>query len=269
MVVLGGAEACAFDYNTNVVKYIWLALALLCAGAAGAAGPSYTAAGIVNASNYAPGPFAPGSVISIFGTGLARSTETATAADIRNLEFNYVRVFANNQPVPVLFVSPGQINFQMSTLVNPGPVVVRVATQGLSGPEITITLVNSAPSLFSLPGGDGYALATDAAGNLLTADNRAHPGDWVVIYLTGLGRTSPNANPGEIPNYAAQVVSPVRVTLGGVAVDAPMYLKYVGLTPTWTGLYQINLVVPWGVGTDPELKIQGDVTASGLKLPIR
>lgn len=267
MVVLGCASGCAFDYNIHVVKHVWLALAAFCAGVAGAAGPSYTASGIVNASDYAPGPFAPGSVISIFGSGLARSTQEATAADIHNLELNYVRVYANNQPVPVLYVTERQINFQMSSVVNAGPVVVRVATQGLSGPEVTVNVVNSAPCLF--PGGNGYALAFDAAGKQLTEDNPAHPGDWAVIYLTGLGRTSPNPNPGEIPNYAAQTVSPVKVTLGGVPVDAPLYLKYVGLTPTWTGLYQINLVVPGGVGTDPELKIEGDVTASGLKLPIR
>ncbi|MBS1859854.1 MAG: hypothetical protein JST11_31075 [Acidobacteria bacterium] len=249
------------------MKHVWLALAAFCAGVAGAAGPSYTASGIVNASNYAPGPFAPGSVISIFGSDLARSSQAATAADIHNLELNYVRVYANAEPVPVLFVSEHQINFVMSTMVNPGPVIVRVATEGQSGPEIQVTVVNSAPSLFSVAG--GYALATDAFNKLLSADSRAHPGDTVVVYLTGLGRTSPNTDPREIPQYQAQVVSPVKVTLGGVPVDAPLYLKYVGLTPTWTGLYQINLVVPGGVGTDPELKIEGDVTASGLKLPIR
>ncbi len=246
---------------------MWLALGFLCAGVAGAAGPSYTAAGIVNASNYTGGSFAPGSLISIFGTGLARSSQAATKADIPNLELNYVRVYANNLAVPVLFVSEGQINFQMSTVVNPGPVVVRVATQGLSGPEITVNVVSSAPCLF--PGGNGYALATDAAGKVLSADNPLHPGDWAVIYLTGLGSTSPNPNPGEIPNYAAQVTSPVKVTLGGIAVTAPSYLTYVGVAPTWIGLYQINLVVPDGVGADPELKIEGDVTASGLKLPVR
>ena len=51
----------------------------------------------------------------------------------------------------------------------------------------------------------GYAIATDAAGKLLTADAPAHAGDIVVIYLTGLGRTSPNPAMGEIPSYAASM----------------------------------------------------------------
>jgi hypothetical protein len=51
----------------------WLTVPVLCAGTVWGAGPSYSAAGIVNASNYAAGPFAPNSVIAVFGVGLARS----------------------------------------------------------------------------------------------------------------------------------------------------------------------------------------------------
>lgn len=248
----------------------WLALAVLCAGTAWAAGPSYSAAGIVNASNYASGPFAPNSIISIFGSGLARSTQAAPAGNTVPTELNYVRVYVQDQLVPLLFVSATQINFIMSSVQNPGQVRVRVVTEGLTGPEVTVTLVGSAPSLFPNLDLDGYALATSADNKLLTPDAPAHPGDIIVIWITGLGRTSPNPKPGEVPNYAAQVVSlaSLKVTLGGMAMD-PTLIKYAGLTPGWPGLYQINLYIPEGVGTDPELKVTGDVTSSGLKLAIR
>ena len=58
------------------------------------------------------------------------------------------------------------------------------------------------------------------------------------------------------------------MTLGTVAV-APALIKYAGVTPGSGGLYQINLIVPEGVGIDPEIKVAGDVTSGGLKLPIR
>jgi uncharacterized protein (TIGR03437 family) len=249
-----------------------LVLAVVCAGVAGAAGPSYTSAGIVNASNYTPGPFAPGSVVSIFGTGLARSTHALAADDISGgklpVEMNFVRVYVQDQPTPILFVSEGQINFVISSVQNPGTARVRVVTEGLTGPEITITLVDCAPALFSLP--NGYAIATDAMGKLLTVDAPAHPGDIIVIYLTGLGKASPNPSPGEIPTYAGQIValSTLKITLGPVAIDAA-HLKYAGLTPGSGGLYQINLVVPDGVGSDPEVKVSGDTVSAGLKLPVR
>ncbi len=142
----------------------WLALVVLCAGTARGAGPSYSAAGIVNASNFTAGPFAPNSVITIFGSGLARSTQAIGPEDIKGgtlpLELNYVRVYVQDQPAAVLFVSAGQINFVMPGIQNPGVVRVRAVVEGLTGPEITVTLLDAAPALFPMAG--GYAIAESA-----------------------------------------------------------------------------------------------------------
>jgi uncharacterized protein (TIGR03437 family) len=260
----------------------WLGLAILCAGTARGAGPSYSAAGIVNASNYAVGPFAPNSVIAVFGVGLARDehklvdadlvacTSSVMAARCLPLELNYVRVYVQDQPVPLLYVAPGQVNFLMSSVETAGPVKVRVVTEGITGPEIVVTLVDAAPALFSMTG--GYVIAQDVKGNLLTADAPAHVGDTVVVYLTGLGRTSPNPAVGEIPNYAANMlaISSLKVTLDGTAVD-PSLIKYAGLTPGSAGLYQINIYIPDGAHNNPEIQVTaGDLPAqTGLKLPVQ
>ena len=102
----------------------------------------------------------------------------------------------------------------------------------------------------------GYVIAQDAKGNLLTADAPAHGGDIVVIYLTGLGRTSPNPAVGEIPNYAAPMLAlaSLKVTVNGAPVD-PVLIKYAGLTPGSAGLYQINLFLLEGTGNDPEIQV--------------
>jgi uncharacterized protein (TIGR03437 family) len=265
----------------RLVCRFWLALVVLCAGTARGAGPSYSAAGIVNASSFTGGPFAPNSVISVFGAGLARSTHALADSDLvfctsalggRCLpqEMNYVRVYVQDRPMPLLFVSDKQVNFLMSSVETAGPVKVRVVTEGLTGPEITVTLVDSAPALFSMAG--GYAIATDSAGKLLTPDAPAHAGDIVVIYATGLGRTSPNPALGEIPGYAALILTPatVKVTLNGTAVD-PMLIKYAGLTPGSAGLYQINLELPKDTGNNPEIGVTaGNLPVqAGLKLPVR
>jgi uncharacterized protein (TIGR03437 family) len=260
---------------------IWLALVVLCTGTARGAGPSYSAAGIVNASSFTAGPFAPNSVIAVFGAGLARSTHalgvgdlipctTALAGRCLPVELNYVRVYVQDRPMPLLFVSDGQINFLMSSMESAGPVKVRVVSEGITGPEITVTLVDAAPALFSVAG--GYAIATDAAGKLLTADAPAHAGDIVVIYATGLGRTFPNPALGEIPSYAAPMLVPasLKITLNGAGVD-PMLVKYAGLTPGSAGLYQINLEMPKDTGDDPEIRVTAGslVAQGGLKLAVR
>ena len=145
-----------------------------------------------------------------------------------------------------------------------------VVTEGLTGPEIAVPLVNAAPALFVQPG--NVAIATDAAGKLLTADAPAHAGDIVVIYATGFGMTSPNPSNGEIPMYAASTLpsAALKVTLNGAAVDA-LYVKYAGLTPGCAGLYQINLELPVGTPADPEIRVSAGsfLAPSGLTLPVR
>jgi len=251
----------------------WLVLAVLFGGIARGAAPSYSAASIVNTSDYTPGPFAPASVVTIFGTGLARSAQAATlAADAAQLpiEINYVRVYVSDSPVALFYVSDSQINFLMPSDRKAGNVRIRVAREGMTGPEITVALVDAAPALFPLDG--GYAIATHADGTLLTADSPAHSWDTVVIYLTGLGRTAPNPKPGEIPHYAATMItlSDLKLTLDGIAMN-PAWIKYAGLTPGMAGLYQINLALPDNLGTDPEIRVAvaGQTSLAGLRLALR
>src|ERR1039457_218790 len=94
---------------------MWLVLALLPANAAWGQAPVYSAGTIVNAPNYAPGPFAPNSILSIFGSGPGRSRQGVTAADISNnplpVELNSTRVYVLDEPAPLLYVSDGQVNF--------------------------------------------------------------------------------------------------------------------------------------------------------------
>src|SRR5580700_7524154 len=137
----------------------WLALAAVgfCGAARGQA-PSYSAANIVNASDYSAGPFAPNSVLTLFGSNLAFGTAGLTQQNIVSgtLPFQLadISVYIDNTPVPLLYVSSGssdQINFLVPTNEIAGPVPLRVVRQGLTGPTVTITLANAAPALFASP----------------------------------------------------------------------------------------------------------------------
>src|ERR1700683_1066768 len=76
--------------------------------------PVYSAASIVNASDYSFGPFAPNSVLSIFGSNLSWYTQamvvSGTAAVVPT-ELAGVAVYVDNEPSPMLYVSGPQINF--------------------------------------------------------------------------------------------------------------------------------------------------------------
>ena len=164
-----------------------------------------------------------------------------------------------------------QINFIVPGNEIDGNILIRVVRQSISGPEVMVKLVDGAPALHYSTA--GYAAATNAWGTVtLTADTPAHPGDIVVVYATGLGKTQPNPSPGVIPKTAATLVESIglQVYLDGQAVD-PVRILYAGASPFSAGLYQINLELPDTVGTDPEIRvgIDGQVSVAGLKLAVR
>ena len=249
--------------------------AALLAGVAWGQAPAYTAAGIVKSSDYTLGPFAPNSVVTIFGSNLAYSTRPLEESDIINntvpakLNGAGVTVYVDDWPAPLLYVSPTQVNFVVPGNHSAGDVPVRVVREGVSGPVAMVTLLDAAPALFAA---DGYAIATHGLGSLLTDTDPAGAGEIVVIYATGLGKSLPNPDPGVFPSAAAYLKweATERIYLDGVPVDA-IHVKYVGVTPFSAGLYQINLELPDNAGTDPEIRVEvaGQISSPGLRLLAR
>jgi uncharacterized protein (TIGR03437 family) len=251
-------------------------VAALC-GAAWGANPYYEAAGIVNAANLAPGPFAPNTVLSIFGANLAWSTQAITAEDIRPgllpTALNGVQVFVSDWPAPLFLVSESQINFLMPPNQVAGKVTVRVVRQSLSGPEVPLILKDAAPELFPMPSAPEYAIAQRWPDYSLDApETPSLPGGIVILYATGLGRTQPYpGRPDEIPQFAGVIdgLKDFRVYLNGSPLDKSQVL-YAGLCPGWAGLYQINLRLPGDTPPDPEIRLAIGEAASapGLKLAV-
>ena len=229
---------------------------------------------MVNASNYTPGPFAPNSIVSIFGSGMARSSQGLTADSILNntlpVELNSTRVYVMGSPAPLLYVSEGQVNFLVPGNQLDGDVKIRVVREGMTGPEITVTLVDAVPALFQTAA--GYAIAAHLDNSLIAPGSPALAGETIVVYACGLGRTLPNPAPGVIPQSAAliQRLSDLKVYLGATAAD-PASILYAGVTPGSAGLYQIDLILPASLGTDPEIRvaIADQSSPAGLKLAVQ
>jgi uncharacterized protein (TIGR03437 family) len=118
-----------------------------------------------------------------------------------------------------------------------------------------------APALFTTnEGGTGQASTLVAGTASLAAPQDAFPGsrparigEYISIYATGLGDVSNRPAPG-----AASPASPLAttlttptVTVGGV----PATVSFSGLAPGYVGLYQINVQVPSGAPTGPNVPI--------------
>jgi uncharacterized protein (TIGR03437 family) len=197
-------------------------------------------------------PVAPGGLFSIYGSNLA-PTNIATREIPLPTALADSCLTVNGQPVPVLFVSPNQVNAQMP-FQSVGNVTMVVHTPGGVSDNFNLTVLPNSPSVFSIDvAGPGTTFPTvvRASNNLLvTNSNPIQHGDVLVIYLTGLGQVAPfveNGQPAPVEPLAVTVTDPV-VAIGGAGLP----VLYSGLAPGQVGLYQINVSVgsnvPVGLG---------------------
>ncbi|MBV6432509.1 MAG: hypothetical protein IANPNBLG_02651 [Bryobacteraceae bacterium] len=209
---------------------------------------------------------APGSLVSIFGANLSPINQ-ATQLTPLPTALGESCLTVNGLPLPVVFVSPGQINGQIPFQVD-GNVSLILRTPGGVSDTFNLTILPTAPGVFrnGVAGtrNDLPAVFRAANGLLVTDTNPIHRGDTITIYLTGLGRTSPAVDAG-VPapgDPLASVIVPPAVTLGGVALP----VEFAGLTPGSIGVYQINARVPSDVppGLDQPLTISQGSGASAI-----
>lgn len=199
---------------------------------------------VVNAADFTPA-LAPGGLVTIFGEALS-PVNLATQQMPLPSALGGSCLTVNGVPMPVLFVSERQINAQLPYNVD-GHVTLVLRTPGGVSDNYNLTLQPAAPSVFrSGVAGPlvGLPAIVRAANNMLvTPANPVRAGDEIVIYLTGMGRTSPAIEAGT-PAPAqplAEAIIPPEVSLGGVGLP----VRYAGLTPGLAGVYQINAHVPW------------------------
>src|SRR6266404_9517801 len=237
--------------------------------------PFYTADSIANSAANVAGLYAPNTFVTIYGQNLAYVTRAISADDISAgslptaLIGTGVRVLINQIPADIYYVSPTQVNLLIPTSLVAGPAILQLVVDGLAGPPVAITLGASAPSLFQLDA--VTVIATRLDYSLVTASAPARAGEEIVLFGTGLGPTIPASIPNAIPRAPAQLaaMSDFRVLLNGVPVDSRR-VDYVGVTPGYAGLFQINLRLPEDTPANPEIRVVcGDrVSPQGRYLPV-
>lgn len=183
-----------------------------------------------------------GGLVSIFGENLSAETAQANGTPLpTNLASTCVS--ANGATLPLMFVSPTQINAQMPFAVN-GSANIIVSTQGGRSDSVVTDVLSTAPAVFGVPGPNNqrFAAIVNTRNNAVaTNSNPVKPNEVIVIWATGLGGTTPASIEGfpASGNPLAVTAAITSVSIGGVASD----VLYSGLTPGFVGLYQINVRV--------------------------
>ncbi len=193
---------------------------------------------VVNAASFSP-VCAPGSLISIFGTNFAAQTAQAQNLPLP-VELLRLQVTLNDVFLPLLYVSANQINAQLPFDARTG--TVRVITSDGSS-EVPFTVFDTAPAIFSIASGPTLLpTVVHADGSLVSPSAPAQTGEFVSIYMTGLGQVNGAIEAGQAAPVSPPVFvkSPVEVHIGATVITP----SFAGAAPGFVGINQLDIQVP-------------------------
>jgi uncharacterized protein (TIGR03437 family) len=223
--------------------------------------------GVVNIANYQP-TVTPGGVVSIFGTNLA-TDDTYSSTPLPKI-LGGACITLNNQPMPLLLTSAGQINFQIPPDLAAGkyPLVIRSIDKKVASASQQITVSKYAPAVMIDPATGLASIYHKKDGKLVTKDNPAKRDEDLVIYASGLGPTTGGKVVAGMPSPTdtLAVTGKVAVYFGDKTYSqAPMIVNWSGLTPGQIGTYQIDITVPGNHLKDDQLPVT--ISVGGANSP--
>ncbi len=231
--------------------------------------PAFAAGGVVNAASFNQGPAAlspglsPGGLTTIFGVNLADRSMSATTFPLPR-ELDGVQVRINGAPVPLLLVSPGQINFQAPYELTGTEVAITVESSIGASERVTVPVLATQPGVFT-DASTGLAAIVYAADGLSPWHRPARAGEFLQIFTTGLGAVTPRTETGEaaVSLTLAQTLAAPEAVIGGRRLTP----TFSGLAPFFAGLYQINVELPADLEPGPyELFVEIDGRSSNAGL---
>ncbi len=184
---------------------------------------------------------APGMIVSIYGDGLAQSTVLAGSLPLPT-KLSDAQVMLNGEALQLFYVSAKQIN---AALPDTAASYTQLTVKNSAGESsVHIVVEHAHPAVFTQDStGSGAAAAINFRnGAPVTASNPLRAGDFMELFLTGLGATTQ-----------------ALVTIAGTSCP----VTYTGPAPGFVGLDQINCQVPAGLNADPAAALV--VTAANRK----
>lgn len=220
--------------------------------------PSINYQGVVDNGTFVPGDtVARGDIMAVFGEQFLFGAPVAGPAPPMATTVGGVQVLVNGTPAPMYYAFYGQLAFQMPYEAPLGTAVIQVVSNGTPSNKVSVQVANRAPRLLLIGVGSYGAIQNQDLSIPMPAGSfpgvNTHPakvGDTLTIYAIGLGPTNPagvTGQPAPSSEPLARVTPTPIVNFGGGIGGTPVVPIFAGLTPTYAGLYQLNVTIPSNV----------------------
>ena len=228
----------------------------------------------MNAASNLAGAIAPGEIVVLYGSNLGPSSLAVASVSgdgYFDASLAGSSVTFNGIPAPLLYTSAGQVAAIVPYAVSGGTAQIVVSFQGQKSPVFSVPVADAAPGIFtSDSSGQGQAACLNQDYSVNSPSTPAHAGDYIVLFATGEGLTTPPGADGKPasdplpkPNLA------IAVTIGSQAVT-PVYAG--GAPGEVAGVLQINVQIPSGtVGNAVPVSIRAGPQSSrtGVTIAVR
>jgi uncharacterized protein (TIGR03437 family) len=237
-------------------------------------GPNLTANSFLNAASQQVGYISPCGLATISAAGLtpAGISALSPAPIFGRLPYsvNGLSVSFAGLPAPIVNVAMGgtnpQVTVQVPCEVNPGTQVPVTVNVGAGNATINTTVKTVSPGIFQTVMSDGVLRAVVVRSDGSFADiggavqNPARQNEYVRVYVTGVGPTSPFVDTNNIQDPNADLAGTDATIAGAVQagiVGGPgLQVISARLAPDLIGVYEIQIAIPGNAPTGNSIQIQ-------------
>jgi uncharacterized protein (TIGR03437 family) len=203
-----------------------------------------------NGASGAANSMSPGSIVTIYGTGIASNIQGVTSAfgvGPLPLQMAGVTVQVGQAYAPIIDlgnVSGSQfVSIEIPRETTPGATTITIAIPGGGSTTVPVTINQASPGLFTYAGANNqqYLVAIKANGTVASPSNPATRGETVTMYLTGLPLT-PGIATNAFPAPGSTASSQYSLILGVANQGAPF--TSVAYSPDLQGVETLSFTVP-------------------------
>jgi uncharacterized protein (TIGR03437 family) len=219
---------------------------------------SPTITGVTNAASFRTA-YAPGMLLSIFGSQLAPVTWSATSVPLP-AQISGVSVTVNGLSAPLLYVSPSQLNVQLPYEISADETAVLTVSNNGGTVSRSLPVTNAAPGIFV---DSAFAPVPGSSGQR---------NQIMTLFLTGAGPVAPFVSTGAAPPAGTSIQNlpkpqqNLTVTVGGL----PATVAFAGIPVGSVGVVQVNYQIPAQatLGSNAVVVQIGNVSSASANLSV-